>query len=255
MVTPQRFVGVVILFGMAVVDAQAPNPPSLILHNARIYTADARHSVAEAVAIAGDRIVRVGTEAEILGLKGPSTRLIDSGGGTVIPGLHDAHAHVVGLGASLQDVDLRGTRSLEEVVGRVRRRVASAEAGRVDRRSRLGSERLGRDGLANARPAERCHAGQSGLPRPAWTATPDSPTGRRWKWRISVRRSADPSGGRIIRSADGQPTGVVIDGAQALVTSAHPTDRTRAARGSDSARRSRASASGHHHRARRWRGR
>jgi predicted amidohydrolase YtcJ len=221
MVTPQRFVGVVILFGMVVVDAQAPNPPSLILHNARIYTTDARNTVAEAVAIAGDRIVRLGPEAEILGLKGPSTRLIDLRGGTVIPGLHDAHAHVVGLGASLQDVDLRGTRSLEEVVGRVRRRVASARPGEWivgrgwDQNDWAETDWPTHDLLSAATPDNPVYLtridGHAGLAnRKAMEVADLGPS------------TADPSGGRIIRSADGQPTGVVIDGAQALVTSAVP---------------------------------
>jgi hypothetical protein len=114
---------------VTILGAQAPGPPTLILHNATIYTVDARHSVAEAVAISGDRILRVGSDADILGLKGPSTRVVDVRGATIVPGLHDAHAHVVGLGASLQDVDLRGARSFEEVVGRVRRRLANARPG------------------------------------------------------------------------------------------------------------------------------
>ena len=62
---------------ITILGAQAPATPTLILHNARIYTVDARNTIADAVAIAGDRIARVGTEAEILGLKGPSTRLVD----------------------------------------------------------------------------------------------------------------------------------------------------------------------------------
>ena len=105
------------------------DPPDLILHNARIYTVDSRNSVAEAVAIAGDRIIRVGKDADVLALKVPSTRVLDMHGATIVPGFHDAHGHVVGLGASLQDVDLRGTSSYEEVVGRVRRRLANARPG------------------------------------------------------------------------------------------------------------------------------
>ena len=206
---------------VAILGAQTPDPPSLIFHNARIYTVDARHSIAEAVAIAGDRIVRVGKEAEILGLKGQSTRLIDVGGGTIVPGLHDAHAHVVGLGAALQDVDLRGTGSFEEVVGRVRRRVATA---------RPGEWIIGRGW------------DQNDWPDTTWpthdllsAATPDNPVylarvdghaglaNRRAIETAGLGPSIpDPPGGRIMRSADGQPTGVVIDGAQALITSRIP---------------------------------
>lgn len=123
-----RFVAVVLACGFALLGAQE-RTPDLILHNARIYTVDARNSIAEAVAIAGDRIVRVGSDRDVVSLKGPSTRVVNLRGATIVPGFHDAHAHVVGLGASLQDVDLRGTSSYEEVVGRVRRRLATARPG------------------------------------------------------------------------------------------------------------------------------
>jgi len=120
--------GLAILVGV-ISFAQGPNPPDLILHNARIYTVDAKRSGAGAIAIRGDRIVRVGMAADIVGLKGPATRVIDLGGATVVPGLHDAHGHFVGLGASMQNLELRSTRSFEEIVGMVRRRVASARPG------------------------------------------------------------------------------------------------------------------------------
>ncbi len=123
-----RFVAVALACGITLLSAQE-RTPDLILHNARIYTVDARNTVAEAVAIAGDRIVGVGSDRDVVALRGASTRVIDLRGATVVPGFHDAHAHVVGLGAFLQDVDLRGTRSYEDVVGRVRRRLATARPG------------------------------------------------------------------------------------------------------------------------------
>ena len=207
--------------GLAIPAAQEPGSPSLILHNARIYPVDARHSIAEAVAIAGDRIVRVGKEAEILGLKGPSTRLIDVGGGTIVPGLHDAHAHVVGLGAALQDVDLRGTGSFEEVVGRVRRRVANARRGEWiigrgwDQNDWPDTNGPTHDLLSAATPDN-----------PVYLARVDGQPGLANRRAIETAGLSpsipDPPGGRIMRSADGQPTGVVIDGAQGLITSRIP---------------------------------
>jgi len=125
---PLRLCVLSLVCSIAMLSAQTP-PPDLVLHNARIYTVDSRNSVAEAVAIAGERIVQVGKDREVLALKSASTRVLDMQGATIVPGFHDAHGHVVGLGASLQDVDLRGTTSYEEVVGRVRRRLASARPG------------------------------------------------------------------------------------------------------------------------------
>ncbi len=131
--------------------------PDLILHNARIYTVDSRNSVAEAVAIAGDRIIRVGKDADVLALKAPSTRVLDMRGATIVPGFHDAHGHVVGLGASLQDVDLRGTSSYEEVVGRVRRRLANARPGEWIVGRGWDQNDWAEQAFPDARPVERRH--------------------------------------------------------------------------------------------------
>lgn len=109
--------------------AQSAPTPDLILHNARIYTMDASRTTAEAIAIRGDRIARVGPNADVLALRGSATRVIDLSGAAIVPGLHDAHGHFTGLGASMQSIDLRGTTSYEQVVGMVRQRAASARAG------------------------------------------------------------------------------------------------------------------------------
>src|SRR5262249_1611049 len=92
-----------------------PAPPTLILHHARIYTVNATNTVAEAIALHDDRIVRVGAEADVLKLRASSTRVIDLDGATVLPGLHDAHGHFTGLGAFLQSLNLRGTTSYQQI--------------------------------------------------------------------------------------------------------------------------------------------
>src|SRR5215831_3790970 len=75
-----------------VVRAQAPDT---ILVNGKIVTVDDRFTIAQALAISGGRIAKVGATAEIEALKGPQTRVIDLAGRTVIPGLIDNHAHWV----------------------------------------------------------------------------------------------------------------------------------------------------------------
>jgi predicted amidohydrolase YtcJ len=73
----------------------------LIVHNAKVLTVDQRFSVTQAVAITGNRIVATGPNAAILAAhKAPGTRIIDAGGRTVIPGLNDAHVHVLSAGLS-----------------------------------------------------------------------------------------------------------------------------------------------------------
>ena len=68
--------------------------PDLVLYHGRVLTLDAASRVAEAVAVAGDRIAAVGGSAELLALAGPATRRVDLAGSTVVPGLVDAHAHL-----------------------------------------------------------------------------------------------------------------------------------------------------------------
>ena len=78
----------------SVANAKPTPKPDLILYHGAIFTADAAHPHAEAVAVRGDRIVAVGTDAAVRKLAGPKTRQVDLKGHTVIPGLNDAHAHL-----------------------------------------------------------------------------------------------------------------------------------------------------------------
>src|SRR5262245_59737037 len=75
--------------------AAAAQVPDTVLVNGKVVTVDDRFTIAQAPAIEGGRILKVGTTAEIEALKGASTRTIDLGGRTVIPGLIDNHAHWV----------------------------------------------------------------------------------------------------------------------------------------------------------------
>jgi predicted amidohydrolase YtcJ len=71
----------------------AGNAPDLIIHHAKVFTADPAHRWAEAVAIRGDRILAVGTNAEVTSLADDRTKRIDAGGRVVVPGFNDAHTH------------------------------------------------------------------------------------------------------------------------------------------------------------------
>ena len=68
-------------------------PVDLIVHNARVYTATPKGTMAEAVAIRGNQILRVGSEREITRLQRPQTTMIDAGGAAVVPGFNDAEVH------------------------------------------------------------------------------------------------------------------------------------------------------------------
>src|SRR5262245_49354839 len=102
--------------------------PDLIIVNAKVYTIDSRFSTAEAVAIADGRFAAVGSTAQIRKLSGPSTRILDAGGKTIVPGLQDNHLHNAGGGPG---VDLFSARTLQDVLDRIRARVQEAKPGDV----------------------------------------------------------------------------------------------------------------------------
>jgi predicted amidohydrolase YtcJ len=201
--------------------AQTPAPPDLILHNASIYTVDRSDSVAQAVAVAGDRIVRVGSGSEVLALRGAATRVIDLGGATVVPGLHDAHGHFAGLGALRQSLDLRGTRSYEEIAGLVRRRAAAARPGEWI----LGRGWDQNDWADTAWPTHELLSAAA-PDNPVYLGRIDGHAGLVNRAAMAIagigRDTPDPPGGRLIRSEDQQPTGVLIDAAERLVTARIP---------------------------------
>lgn len=107
--------------------AARPVSPDLILYNGKIYTVDKNFSVAEAVAIYGERLIAVGRNDEVKRLAGDRTRRVDLQGKTVIPGLIDNHTHMIlaGLEAKGMDVkvDLTGSTSIADIVKRIEEKV------------------------------------------------------------------------------------------------------------------------------------
>jgi hypothetical protein len=104
--------------------------PDAVLVNGKIVTVDDRFSIAQAVAIAGERIIAVGTTADISKLAGPSTRRIDLRGRTVIPGLIDNHIHLLRAAATwAKELRWDGVDSRKRAVAMLRARVKAAAPG------------------------------------------------------------------------------------------------------------------------------
>ena len=95
-------------------------PADLVIVGGRVFTVEADRPWAEAVAVRGDRIVKVGTEAEVRALKGPNTREIDATGSVVLPGMNDSHTHFLDGSLGLDQVDLTGATTLPAIQDRVR---------------------------------------------------------------------------------------------------------------------------------------
>lgn len=196
-------------------------PPTLIFHHARIYTVDAANTISEAIALQDDRIVRVGSDADVLKLRASSTRVVDLGGAAVLPGLHDAHGHFTGLGAFLQSLNLRGTTSYQQIVDRVRERVAMARPGEW-----IVGRAWDQNDWADTRfPAHEALSAVS-PDNPVYLTRVDGHAGLANRAAMTLAgltaATPDPPGGRILRGAGNAPTGVLIDNAQGLVSGRIP---------------------------------
>jgi predicted amidohydrolase YtcJ len=120
-----------VLLAVAVVAAPTLAPaqaPDAVLVNGKIVTVDVRFTIAQALAIRGQRIVKVGTTAEIEALKGPQTRTIDLAGRTVIPGLIDNHAHWV-RAAEHDELRFDGVTSRQQALRMLAERVRTTPPG------------------------------------------------------------------------------------------------------------------------------
>ena len=200
----------------------ASGAPDMVFFNANIYTVDPDVPRAEAFALEDGVFVRIGSDTEVLALAGPGTRRFDMGGFTIVPGLIDAHGHMLGLGQLETGViDLSGTRSYDDVIGLVRARAETTPAGEWiigrgwDHESWPERELPHHDRLSEALPDH-----------PVWLDRVDGHAGlaneaAMVKAQLS-EGAPNPDGGEIIRDPAGRPTGVFIDTAEALVRHAIP---------------------------------
>ena len=199
--------------------------PEVILVNAKVYTVDQAFSTAEAVAIANGKFTAVGSTAQIRKLAGPSTRVIDVGGKTIIPGLQDNHLHNAGGGPG---VDLSRARSMADVLAAISARVKTEGPGDVVvtnadwHEAQLKEQRLpyrkDLDTVAPNTPVVVVRGGHEYILNSAalrkWNVTKDTP---------------QPAGGRISRDEKGELNGELIDRAKALVTLPPSAERVDAA--------------------------
>jgi hypothetical protein len=197
-----------------------PTPAAdLVLVGGTVWTMDPLRPRADGIAIAGGHVEAVGSDAEIRARIGPRTRVIELAGRSVSPGLVDGHCHLSGLGKALETLSLRGVTSIEEVAARVE----ATAAGRAP------DEWIeGRNWDQNLwKVKEFPGAGLlDGVPNPVALRRVDGHSlwvnGPALRIAGVTRATADPPGGKIVRDARGEPTGVLVDAAMALVDTKIP---------------------------------
>ena len=190
----------------------------LVLKNGVIYTVNEREPRAEAVAIRGDRIIFVGSNADAKKYEGKGTRVIDLNGKTVLPGMTDAHYHLLGVGQREVNLNLEGTKSLEDFLARVSERVRQAQPGAwVTGRGWIETfwkpptfpTRQDLDRIAPNNPLYLVRADGHG-------AVANSAA---LKIAGVTKSTPNPFGGEILKDkATGEPTGMLLDAAKELVT-------------------------------------
>ena len=192
----------------------------LVLRNGAIATMDTAAPRARAIAVRAGRIVALGDDADVRAFIGPHTRVVDLAGRSVVPALTDAHAHLYGLGLALARVDLRGCTSPDACAARARDAADAADEWILGR---------GWDQNLFEGKAFPVHATLDAVAkeRPVWLRRVDGHAG--WANAVAMRRAGitrdtpDPSGGRVVRDASGEATGVFVDNAMDLVEHVMPS--------------------------------
>jgi predicted amidohydrolase YtcJ len=201
---------------------QGAAPADLVIVDAHVWTADPARAEARALAVRGERVVRVGSDAEVRPLIGPGTRVIEGRGRLVLPGLHDGHTHFIRSGLEVGQLDLKDAATPEEFgrkiaeFARTRPPGAWITGGNWDHDKFPGGE------LPTAELIDRYVAD-----RPVFVTRYDGhmAVANTLALRAGGVRaeSADPEGGAIVRKPGGrEPAGVVKDAAMPLVARAIP---------------------------------
>ncbi len=211
--------------------AQAPprvEPATLVLRNGRIVTVDDARPEARAMAVRGDTIAALGSDAEITPYIGASTRVIDLQGALAVPGLIDSHAHFNGIGEAKLALALMPTRSWDEIVAMVAEAVKKAKP---------GDWIIGR-GWHQEKWTTRPEPNVEGFPTHASLdrVSPANPVllehasghatianARAMGLAGVTKDTPNPAGGEILKDAQGDPIGVFRETASGLI------DRARAA--------------------------
>jgi hypothetical protein len=189
----------------------------LVLRGGNIITVDASKPRAEAVAIRGDRVLAVGTTSEIERHVGRETEVVELAGKTVIPGLIDSHVHFVGLGNRLLQLDARNVRDKDEILERVAEHATRVQPGEWIEGRGWDQNRW----TVKEFPTKEELDAVSGT-TPVFLRRVDGHAAWVNSRALAIagitKETPDPPGGQIIRYANGEPAGTLVDNAFRLVS-------------------------------------
>jgi predicted amidohydrolase YtcJ len=217
--------------------AGAQSAPDLALINGRVYTLDAARPWAEAIAIRGDRIVAVGTSAEVRREAGAGARIVDLKGAFALPGFNDAHVHIESTGALLVGVNLLDVHAAGPFAQRIKEAASRLPKGSWITRGDWGAYEQWTAGSSGAAAGGVATSAAPFTPdrRLIDEVTPDHPVFvRRFDGSMHLANARalaaagitaatpSPAGGEIVKDASGRLTGVLEGTAAGLVSKVIP---------------------------------
>ena len=215
--------GVLVLMSMLAMTASAQSRPAadLIIIKAKVWTVDKSRPTAQAVAVLGDRIVAVGSNADVEAWRGPATKVIDAGGKLLLPGFNDSHVHFVSGGLQLEQVQLNDVTSKEEFVSRIGERAKQTPKDEW----MLGGDWDETKWTPPQLPTKELIDPVTG-DTPVFLSRYDGHMALANSAALRLAgvtaQTAEPAGGMIVRDANGNPTGALKDAAMELVTKVIP---------------------------------
>ena len=195
-------------------------PVDLIVYNAKVYPGGGATRFNEAIAVRGNTIFRVGSNREVKRLRRPQTVVVDAHGGAAVPGFNDSHVHFAGGSLALAQINLLDATTTEQVSAKVK----AYAAANADRPWIVGRGWY-YTAFAGGLPTRQL-LDQLVPDRPAYLTAYDGHSG----WANSAalelakitRTTPNPKNGIIVKDANGEPTGVLKESAQALMRDVMP---------------------------------
>jgi predicted amidohydrolase YtcJ len=201
-------------------------PAGLVLRNGKIVTMNAAQPVVQAIAVRGDKLSALGSNADAAKWIGPQTKVIDLHGQLAIPGFIEGHGHFTGIGEYRLGLDLREARTWEQIV---------AQVARAAQQAKPGEWIVGR-GWHQSKWDHPPDPNVEGFPLHASldVVSPNNPVllthasghavfvnAKALEAGHITRDTADPAGGEILKDKNGDPTGLLRESAQGLANRAH----------------------------------
>jgi len=220
---PARRAAASLLLALAACSGEPENPADLVLTNGKIVTVDVAVPEAQALAVKDGRILAVGTSEEIQALVGSATRVVDLAGRVAVPGFIEGHGHYKSLGETKLTLDLTKAGTWDDIVALVGNAASRAQPG----------EWIVGWGWHQEKWSPAPAVTVDGVPLHAElsAASPDNPVylthasghaafanAKAMELAGIGRATPDPEGGTVVKDAAGNPTGLLRENADALVS-------------------------------------